>query len=378
MKNKFTTLILLIIMILLFGIIAIFFRAMYLEIGVKDIVNAVQTANTSVPVEEGKENDTVVENKTVAESLVDLFSGSTTSNKDQEYTYVADSSQGKYFYEQLSNTQKIIYNGLQENKENMISGTYVVNFGNTFSDILSQENGSKILGDDYQTAIEAYTHDNPDLFYLDINKLYLNMEVTKKAFTTKYNVYIGPQEGKNYYDENFNNETEVRIAIRKIEEEKNRILSKMTGNTYKDIKIIHDYLINNIEYDKQHESIGTYSIYGALIDGKCVCEGYARTFKYLADYAGIQCLLMQGNGINSEGQIERHAWNAVYLDESWYYIDVTWNDPIIIGTGIYSHNVHYKYFLKGTRTFEKDHVVEYQFSENGKVFSYPQMSYTDY
>ena len=40
-----------------------------------------------------------------------------------------------------------------------------------FYDILSKENGSKTLGDDYQTAIEAFTHDNADLFYVDISKI---------------------------------------------------------------------------------------------------------------------------------------------------------------------------------------------------------------
>ena len=81
--------------------------------------------------------------------------------------------------------------------------------------------------------------------------------------------------------------------MQKIEQEKNIVKSKLTGNTYKDIKIIHDYLVNNISYDEDYKSIGTYSIYGALVDKRCVCEGYTRAFKYLADMAGINCVLIQ-------------------------------------------------------------------------------------
>ena len=48
------------------------------------------------------------------------------------------------------------------------------------SDILSEEGGADKLGDDYQAAIEAFTHDNVDIFYLDVNKMYLNIETTTK------------------------------------------------------------------------------------------------------------------------------------------------------------------------------------------------------
>ena len=142
---------------------------------------------------------------------------------------------------------------------------------------------------------------------------------------------------------------------------------------------IHDYLIDNIEYDSSYQAIGSYNIYGALIGRRCVCEGYSKSLKYLANEAGIKCEIMQGTATNSTGQTESHAWNCAKIDGIWYEIDPTWDDPIIIGDGYKTSNIYkYKYFLKGTNSFEKDHTLAYQFSENGKSFEYPIISKRDY
>lgn len=373
MKSKITTLFLFIVMIFLVGLIGIIAFAVYFDLNSEDMLETVGIANPLGNIED----ETVIENKK-EEGIKNILSGIFTTETEETITYSAESSNGNYFYEQLSDTQKIIYNGLKENKENMLSGNYEIQFGNTFSDILEKENGSEILGFDYQTAIDAYTHDNPDLFYLDISKLYLNIETSKKTLSTKYNVYISPGEGKTYYNDYFTNEYQVRAAIEQIENVRDVILSNLTSSTYKNIKIIHDYLIENVEYDENYQSNCTYSIYGALIERRCVCEGYAKAMKYLANSAGIQCELVQGTATNSSGVTEQHAWNCINVDGRWYYIDVTWDDPIIVGNGIVSSSVKYRYFLKGTEKFDDDHIVDTQLSTGGKSFTYPLISRQDY
>ena len=67
------------------------------------------------------------------------------------------------------------------------------------------------------------------------------------------------------------------------------------------------------------------------------------------------------------------------LYNNWYEIDSTWDDPIVIGgNGRVTNEMKYKYFLKGSKTFERDHTLEYQFTENGRKFSYPNISPNDY
>ena len=50
----------------------------------------------------------------------------------------------------------------------------------------------------------------------------------------------------------------------------------------------------------------------------------------------------------------------------------------ILQTKLGTNKIRYKYFLKGLNTFNKDHTLSYQFSEGGKVFTYPNLSQKDY
>ena len=329
--------------------------------------------------EDEEEKDTISNSTSNGSSLVEVITSNTnTETSSGSNSIDVESADSDFFYNQLTDTQKIFYDGLLDSKEKMKTGTYTIEFGDVFSDILEQDNGSEELGDDYQAAIDAYINDNPDIFYIDVSKLYLNIETTKKTFSTKYNVYIAPQSGETYFADIFSSEEEVENAIEAVEEEKDFILSKLSGNDYDDIKTVHDYLITNIEYDQYYESADPYSLYGALIDKKAVCEGYAEAFKYLLNAAGMECELIQGTATNSEGTTENHEWNCVCIENTWYYIDVTWDDPVVVGGNIGLKDYNYQYFLKGTATFAEDHVEKYQFVDGGREFYYPTISSTDY
>ncbi len=280
----------------------------------------------------------------------------------------------KYFYNQLEETSKTIYKALESNKENMKSGTFRIEFGNNFSDILNTTNGQEELGNYYQSAIEAYTYDNPEVFYLSPNKMYLNIETITSSGGVSYNVYINNGNESNYFTDEFSNQEQVESAIGQVEQVKNSIVSRRSGNIYEDIKMVHDYLVDNIEYDTSISRNNIYDVYGALVNKVAVCEGYARSFKYILDEMGIPCVLVIGTGTNSRGETERHAWNYVQLQGSWYAVDCTWDDPVVVGGGTVSQSSKYKYFLKGSSEFYSDHTPSGQFTPGGKEFSYPSLS----
>ena len=285
----------------------------------------------------------------------------------------------KNLYNQLNNNSKIIYSQLYKNKENMKSGIYTVEFGNTFSETLSSDNGSDILQKDYQSAIEALLYDNPDIFYLDVTNMYLNIEKITKITGVKYNVYINNGTRTNYLANGFYSKEDIDKAEQEIEIEKEKILSMTYGKSdYEKLKIVHDYLIDTIEYETTLLEDNIYNIYGALVNKKCVCEGYAKTYQFLLNELNIENVIVIGTGTNSNNETENHAWNYVKINGNWYAVDVTWDDPIIIGGGKLSQKEKYTYFLKGSKSFNTNHVATGYFTDGGQLFKYPTLSLEDY
>lgn len=96
---------------------------------------------------------------------------------------------------------------------------------------------------------------------------------------------------------------------------------------YEKTVLAHDVIIDLTEYDTDGRDSGTFGLwstaYGCLLDGKAVCSGYACAFKMIMDRKGIECGMVSGTGKN-----ENHAWNYVLLDGQYYWIDLTWDDPV--------------------------------------------------
>lgn len=380
MKDKFTMLIMTFIVIAIFGVIGMFGVIIYNEINETDKSNALSEV-AEFKTSSINTNDTVEKNietpKIIEKNPLDELSKNNIENSENDVNY-DNIVVNKYFYNQLESYSKTIYKAFESNKENMKEGTYKINLGTSFSNILSKQNGQEELGKYYQSAIEAYTYDNPDVFYLSPNKMYLNIETTTKWQNKTYNVYINNGEEANYLNEEFSNKQDINLALEKIEAIRKQIIHNKTGNDYEDIKMVHDYLVENIEYDTSLQEKNIYNIYGALINGKCVCEGYARAFKYLLDGLGIESTMVIGKGINSSGQSENHAWNYVKLENNWYAVDCTWDDPVIIGGGYIGNSSKYRYFLKGKEDMEKDHTTLGNFTQGGKEFEYPTLNNKSY
>ena len=281
-----------------------------------------------------------------------------------------------YFYNQLSENGKIIYNTIEGNLDNMKSGLYTIDFGTKFNETLQTEKGKQELKVDFQAAWDALSLDNPKVFFIDVTKLYLTIESSTLGSTTTCTTYIGPEENKSYLIEGIKQE-EINEFEQQLESIKNNVVANVSGSDYDKVKQIHDVLVDELEYDQTLSRTDTHNIYGALMEKSVVCEGYAKAFKYLLDGIGIPCVLVSGKGTNSKGETEEHIWNYVYLDDRWYAVDVTWDDPIVTG-GTLTNKMKNKYFLKGALEFNTNHVANNYLSNNSFRFEYPKLSNQDY
>lgn len=103
---------------------------------------------------------------------------------------------------------------------------------------------------------------------------------------------------------------------------------------------LHVKVISAVDYDtialnKQQQEGGPAkdkidylrTICGVFLDGKAVCEGYARAMQYLLQKCGIECAEVVGYIRKETGERDdAHAWNIVKIDGDYYHLDTTWDD----------------------------------------------------
>lgn len=128
---------------------------------------------------------------------------------------------------------------------------------------------------------------------------------------------------------------------------------------YQREKYVHDYIIDNCEYDSGLALDGTasaynddaFNVYGTLVNKKAVCEGYSRSFQLLLSGLGVKVVNIIGFSLD-----ELHMWNAVSLAEDYYYVDVTWDDTD-------EEAYRYEYFNVTEDALSEDHTPSKLFSE---------------
>lgn len=318
----------------------------------------------------------------IANSAKDSFSIIVENYEPDEEDYAVyeiTDAQNRYYYNQLDEPAKIIYAEILGNIDKIKSGEDYIKISAKLSDYVSGEDASASLMGSFQNAWDAFRNDNVDIFYIDGTKMCLVTKTIRKGSKTTYEFYISKGDNDTYFIDGFKSLQEVNYAVTYVTDSEKQILDSVTEkNDYYKIMKIHNWIVDNVEYNMQ-ESYNNANIYGALQDNKVVCEGYARLFKSLMDKLEIPCVIVSGEGINLDtGSSENHAWNYVYLKGNWYAMDVTWDDPVIIGKGYVSKDTQYRFFLKGSDEFFKTHIEEGKLVENGMQFKYPEISNVDY
>lgn len=137
---------------------------------------------------------------------------------------------------------------------------------------------------------------------------------------------------------------------------RNNVNEKMTD--IEKIKALHDYIINNTTYDtKKDESIYDSSrMTGLLYEHYAVCSGYTDVMAVMLEKLGIKNFRVASGS---------HIWNAVYVNNSWLHLDLTWDDPVVkSGKDILDHS----YFLIDNDTLFKLDEVEKQHEFNKNFY----------
>ncbi len=113
---------------------------------------------------------------------------------------------------------------------------------------------------------------------------------------------------------------------------------------------IHDYIVSNCEYGVT-EQFKEYAFcaYGALVQKKAVCNGYAEAMALL-----LNCVDIENKIITGWGNDVLHAWNLVCIDGEWYQVDATWDDPLPDKGPIVNHT----YFNVTDDVMDNEHIWE--------------------
>ena len=168
----------------------------------------------------------------------------------------------------------------------------------------------------------------------------------------------------NSYNYTYNDETIINLkpqytmsgyklkeAKQKLEEKVLKLLDGITSSMseYEKELLIHDSLAQSTVYV---ESKNSHNLYGAIVEGKAVCEGYAEAFQYLLNRAGISSFIVIGNSKNpsdKDGTSQAHAWNLVRIDNEYYHVDLTWDDQ--------KNHTYHSYFNVSDDVILQDHEI---------------------
>lgn len=130
------------------------------------------------------------------------------------------------------------------------------------------------------------------------------------------------------------------------------------------IKYLHDSLVLGCEYGEDAKL--PFTAYGALVEGRATCQGYADAMHLLLTRAGFETVFAIGHGNSTE---VTHKWNYVRLEDgNWYILDPTWADPS--GKDDEPYYICYDYFMISDEELMKDHAEKFDNEYYGGDYYY--------
>lgn len=212
-----------------------------------------------------------------------------------------------YYYDRLSQEQKVFWDALDLQCINFLTGTVVdtvVDNGSFWLPYLKYEN---LTYEQAKQVYQMFRYSNPQYYFFS-NSFRKNEE--KSIFQ------LGILS-------DFAKETDRMAANAKIKYQIGEMVSEISGEETDLMKekMAHDLICEKVVYDDNFDNLAknrfNQTIYSVLCTDSTVCAGYSQTMMLLMNAVGIQCAMAFS---------PTHAWNMICLDGNWYYVDLTWDD----------------------------------------------------
>lgn len=231
----------------------------------------------------------------------------------------------KEFHNRLDDKSFYYYNTLTDSQKDSYITLYysALNFDESCKVEIAEE--------DLSLVIDAIMYDNSEIFWLTGNCSYYVNEG-----------YIEVVQKYRYAED------EAKRISEKLEDKVDEIISEMPDykTDFEKELYLHDYVCDNTIYDENTMETTGHTAHSSLLDGKTVCEGYARAVQLLLDEVGIENHLIIGEASDDNSE-ELHMWNIVKIDGHYYHLDSTWNDGAFTDAqGYFYFNVPDTYIMR--------------------------------
>eukprot|EP00833_Pecoramyces_ruminatium_P016077 jgi/Orpsp1_1/1190109/evm.model.d7180000076634.1 len=247
------------------------------------------------------------------------------------------------FYDQLTSNGKLIRDAILKASKKPVPELSVTIIYDDSKNKFNKTDLANELNKDSIAAFSSLLLEYPELWWINSFEYYYYY-YSNYLHKVKYFIIF-----KDTVLDNFTVQDIIRIN-KKIEMAKNDIVQKIKElnltTDYAILRYIHDYLIVKSTYLLDENRTHIRNLYGCMVESKCVCEGYAEAFQYLAHQFNIDCISVRSSS---------HEWNFVKLHGKWYHVDVTWDDPgsSLPGFG-YDVARRTSYFMAGTTYIENN------------------------